>query len=64
MQPALRLLEDLNDADADWLFSAGSERQVISGTVIIRENEPLDSLFLILEGLLGVRLAALAADRR
>ncbi len=59
MQPALRLLEDLNDSDAGWLFSIGVEQQVISGTAIIREGEPLDSLFLVLEGLFGVRIAAL-----
>lgn len=59
MQPALRLLEDLNDSDAAWLFSAGSEQQYISGSVIVREGQPAESLFIVLDGLLSVRIAAL-----
>jgi CRP/FNR family cyclic AMP-dependent transcriptional regulator len=62
MQRALFILGVLEDDDVDWLISVG-QRQVLSpGSVLIHEGQPSDSIFLILDGLLEVSIAALEAQ--
>ena len=58
MQTALSLLNELNQEDVDWIFHTGFERQVVANTVIVREGEPLAYLYIVLEGLFGVRVAS------
>jgi CRP-like cAMP-binding protein/SAM-dependent methyltransferase len=59
MQPALGLLNELNEDDIAWLFDAGFERQVTANTVIVRENTPIVSLQIVLEGLFAVMVSSL-----
>lgn len=59
MQTALGLLNELAEEDVDWIIRAGAERQVIANTMVVREDEPLAYLYIVLEGLFGVRLASL-----
>ena len=59
MQTALGLLNELNEEDVDWIFRTGFERQVTANTVIVREDEPLAYLYIVLEGLFGVRVASI-----
>ena len=59
IQTALGLLNELNEEDVDWIFRTSSERQVIANTVIVREDEPLSYLYIVLEGLFGVRVASI-----
>ena len=59
MQTALGLLNELNEEDVDWIFRTGFERHVIANTVIVREHEPLAYLYIVLEGLFGVRVASI-----
>jgi extracellular factor (EF) 3-hydroxypalmitic acid methyl ester biosynthesis protein len=59
MHTALGLLSELREEDVDWIFRVGSERQVIANTVVVREDEPLAYLYIVLEGLFGVRLASI-----
>ena len=58
MQTALGLLNELDEEDVDWIFRTGFERQVIANTVVVREGEPLAYLYIVLEGLFGVRVAS------
>jgi extracellular factor (EF) 3-hydroxypalmitic acid methyl ester biosynthesis protein len=58
MHTALGLLNELAEEDVDWIIRAGSERQVIANTVVVREDEPLAYLYIVLEGLFAVRLAS------
>jgi CRP-like cAMP-binding protein len=58
MQTALGLLNELNEEDVDWIFRTGFERQVTANTVIVCEGEPLAYLYIVLEGLFGVRVAS------
>ena len=58
MQTALGLLSELDEKDVDWIFRTAFERQVIADTVIVREDEPLPYLYIVLEGLFGVRIAS------
>src|SRR6266481_7391666 len=59
MQTALGLLSELDEEDVDWIFRTGFERHVIADTVIVREDEPLAYLYIVLEGLFGVRIASI-----
>ena len=59
MQTALGLLNELNEEDVDWIFRTGFERHVIANTVIVEEDEPLAYLYIVLEGLFGVRVASI-----
>ncbi len=59
MQTALGLLSELDEEDVDWIFHTGFERHVIADTVIVREDEPLAYLYIVLEGLFGVRIASI-----
>src|SRR4051794_33587956 len=59
MQSALGLLSELSEGDVDWIFHIGFERHVTAGTVIVREGEPLACLYIVLEGLFGVRIASI-----
>ncbi|MEP7308762.1 MAG: cyclic nucleotide-binding domain-containing protein [Acidobacteriota bacterium] len=55
MRKALSLLGIMNDSDLDWLIAAGSRREVAAGDVLIREGQPVDAIFIIVDGLLAVR---------
>jgi extracellular factor (EF) 3-hydroxypalmitic acid methyl ester biosynthesis protein len=59
MHTVLGLLNELEEEDIDWIFRAGSERQVIANTVVVREDEPLAYLYIVLEGLFGVTIASI-----
>jgi CRP-like cAMP-binding protein len=66
MRKALVILGQLSDADMDWIAQAGSCRVVPPGTPIIVEQQPVDTLFIILDGLAtvtarGKEVARLAA---
>lgn len=54
MRKVLFILGQLNDADADWLTDTGHTEQVPVGTALIRQGQPLDSLYIVLDGLLSV----------
>ena len=59
MQSALGLLSELSEEDVDWIFHIGFERHVTAGTIIVREGEPLSCLYIVLEGLFGVKIASI-----
>lgn len=56
MQKVLFLFGELNDDDIDWLITAGSISKTPPTTVLIRENEPLENLYLLLEGSVSVSI--------
>lgn len=58
MKRALYILAQLSDRDFDWLVTVGKRREVRAGTVLIDEGQPIDALYIILEGLLSVSAAA------
>lgn len=67
MRKALYILADLHDADLTWLREAGEVRNVASGDVLIREGVPIETLYIVIDGMLevtvgdGKRVAELAA---
>jgi CRP/FNR family transcriptional regulator, cyclic AMP receptor protein len=50
MRKVLQLLGVLEDSDIEWLMTEGRQRHVAAETTIITERQPIDSLFLLLEG--------------
>ena len=54
MKKVLFLLGQLRDFDIEWMIASGSRRQVRPGEVLIQEGQPVDALFLILDGSLEV----------
>lgn len=59
MRKALYLMGILNDGDIEWLATHGGNDFIKSGTVLIREKSPIESLYIVLDGKLAVNIAAL-----
>lgn len=56
MRKALQFLGILHESDIEWLARNGHRRQVKTGTVLIQQGFPIDSLYVVLQGRLSVRL--------
>lgn len=54
MRKVLFILGQLNDADIDWLAKVGRKMRVSAQTTLIREGEPMETLYIVLDGLLSV----------
>jgi CRP-like cAMP-binding protein len=54
----LYILGELDDSDAEWLVRAGRSVDIPDGEAIIREGEPIDSLFFVTGGELRVTTGA------
>ena len=54
MKKALYILGELADEDVTWLISFGERVRVSADTILIRQGEPIDGLYLVLEGTFAV----------
>lgn len=54
MKTILFLLGELDDDDIDWMIENGSRQEIVAGTVLIHEGQPISNLFVVLEGTLSV----------
>jgi bacteriocin-type transport-associated protein len=54
MRKALYLLGQLSDADVEWMIAEGAKERVPAGKVLIREGEPVNAVYILLDGLLEV----------
>lgn len=59
MHEALNLVAELNDSDLDWIIESGDEQQIIAGAMLLTEGQDSAFLFIVLEGLLGISVAAI-----
>ncbi len=62
MKRALYLLAELSDRDFDWLIRTGKQKEIPAGTVVIQEGEPIDALYIVLEGKLSVSAEAVEGE--
>jgi CRP/FNR family cyclic AMP-dependent transcriptional regulator len=63
MRKVLFLFGILDDRDIEWMISTGRVTTVPSGTVLIEQERPLDSVFVVLDGVLSVRILQKGAGR-
>lgn len=57
MQNARYIAAGLSDADMLWLLSVGKLRVLKDGETLVTAGKPLDDLYFVISGLLGVKLA-------
>ena len=58
MFEALSFLRHFDEPALDWLFDHAVERQVMSGTILIEEGRHPEAVFIVVQGLVGVRVAS------
>ncbi len=56
MRKVLFLFGQLNDDDVEWMLRAGRKRFLPAGERLIEQGVPVDSVFILLEGGLAVRM--------
>ena len=54
MKKVLYILGQLSDEDVEWMITKGKKRNVPNGTVLIRERQPHDGFYIVLDGKLSV----------
>jgi len=59
MSKVLVILGELSDRDIDWMLANGKRTQVQAGTILITEGEPLDALYIVLDGTLSISVSSL-----
>ena len=57
MRKVLFIFGQLNDDDVEWMIDSGGRKFVAAFFVLICQGEPVDSVFIVLEGRLSVHLA-------
>lgn len=62
MRKSLMLMGILDDSDVEWLSATGDLKYITAGTVLIREGQPIDALFILLDGRLAVSVGSLEAE--
>lgn len=59
MKKVLFILGALNDEDINWIVSIGDCQAVAPETILIQEGQPVNTLYILLSGLLVVSTSAL-----
>jgi bacteriocin-type transport-associated protein len=54
MRKALYLLGQLSDTDVEWMIGHGRRERVPAGTILIREGQPVNAFYIVLDGVLEV----------
>ncbi len=58
MRKVLYILGQLSDADMDWIGAVAVRKYLSPGEVLIRQGEPVDAVYIVLEGSLSVSVQA------
>ncbi len=56
MKKVLYMLGEFTDQDIDWLISTGQREHITKGAVIIQQGQPVEEIFFVLRGQLGVSI--------
>lgn len=59
MRKVLYILGQLSDEDVDWLGAAGQRRTLTTGDVLIRQGQPIDAMYILLDGRMAVSVAGI-----
>lgn len=57
IRDVLFILAELHDSDIDWLMATGKQQKIAADTVLIREQSPVDALYILLDGILALSVA-------
>lgn len=57
MRKVMFILGELSDNDVQWLTVAGHKAKVPPGTALIRQGQPIDAMYIILDGRFSVSVA-------
>jgi CRP-like cAMP-binding protein len=58
MRKVLYILGQLSDSDIEWIGSVAVKKYLSPGEVLIKQGEPVDAVYIVLEGTLSVRTQA------
>lgn len=59
MKKALYILSELSDRDFEWILKNGELKAIAAGQILIHEGQPVDAIYMVLEGTLAVTVQAL-----
>lgn len=59
MKKVLYILSELSTRDIDWMLEVGKRLEIPAGSEVIKENQEIDALYIVLDGSLSVCVAAL-----
>jgi len=59
MSKAVVILGELSDRDIDWMLASGSKEELPKDKVLINEGQPLNALYIVIDGTLKVYVASL-----
>jgi CRP-like cAMP-binding protein len=59
MSKAVVILGELSDRDIDWMLANGSKQELPKEQVLITEGQPLNALYIVIDGTLKVYVASL-----
>jgi CRP/FNR family transcriptional regulator, cyclic AMP receptor protein len=62
MKKVLFILGELTDDDIDWMISIGKREEIAADTILIGEGQAIDTLYILLDGVLKVYTTA-AGDK-
>lgn len=62
MRRVLYMLGQLDDQDIEWLIGAGTLRELAPGATLIHEGQPIEALYILLDGELSITTAALTGE--
>ena len=59
MSKAVVILGELSDRDVEWMLTNGSKQELPKDNVLITEGQPLNALYIVIDGTLKVYVASL-----
>jgi CRP/FNR family cyclic AMP-dependent transcriptional regulator len=62
MYEALTILADLNESDREWVFQVGIEEQFEANANVITEGSTLESVFIVLNGMLAAHVEPMGSE--
>jgi len=58
MRKVLFMFGDFSDSDIEWLVAAGERKNFPQGSVLIRQGEPIEEIYILLDGQLSVQVSS------
>ncbi len=59
MSKVLAILGELSDRDIDWMIANGSKEKIPTNTILINEGQPIDALYIVLDGTMKAYVSAI-----